>query len=142
LVKGESESKYLRDPDISKGGTGDQRTTGSRYLKKMRVKEPSVLIISNPSKNPTGVSLKRTGIFCVRGYLIFSKKLEEKNNLYTRNWVFDFLTTAFIKPKNLLPRGVLQFLITVQDFLITVQHFVPNANANVWDEMESVKLLQ
>jgi hypothetical protein len=34
LEKGESESKYLRDPGISKGGTGDQRTTGSMYLKK------------------------------------------------------------------------------------------------------------
>jgi hypothetical protein len=68
-----------------------------------------------PRRTPLGVSLKRTGIcMFLGGYLIFSKTNWEKKTIYIfRNWVFDFLTTAFIKTKN-LPRGVLQFLITVQ----------------------------
>jgi len=97
--KRESESKAPPGSGYFKGGTGIKEPPVPGIGKNIRVKEPSVFIIPNPSKNPTGVSLKRTGIF-LHGSFIFSKKLRKKQFIYIiRNWVFDFLTTAFIKPK-------------------------------------------
>jgi hypothetical protein len=64
--KKESQGQVSPGSGHFKRRNGDKRTAGSRYWKKIRVKEPSVFILPNPSKNPTGVSLKRTGIafFC------------------------------------------------------------------------------
>jgi hypothetical protein len=76
--------KYLRAPGISKGGTGDQRTTGSRYVKNIPGQRTvSFRSFKPPRRTPLGVSLKRTGI-CIflRGYLIFSKKKLRKKKQF------------------------------------------------------------